>query len=289
LLARRYDFLFTTHIYTNALVSAMRRMGLVRAGRLAMRESMALFDRFGGLKAKVFRRLYRWYGGEDLLIAQTPYMADHVRPWLRPRSAAHLHAFPNPVDVRTIERAIAEGLDPSLRERLAERPAILFCGRFVPFKRPDLALEAFRLLRSEQPRAQLVFMGTGPLEASVRAESARSGLADSVLFLGQRANPYPVMAACRYGLVTSDNEGFPNALLEMMACGMEAIVTTPCADGLEELPCVKVIETHEASDLATALGSALESPDSCAERYRAAAAARSAKSYVDLLLATRSP
>ena len=284
LLFRRYDFVCTTHIYTNALFSMMRRIGLVRIGRLAMRESMSLFDRYQGLKAKRFELLYRCYGGEDLLVAQTGYMAGHVRRWLPARSAERLRVLSNPVDSGAIHRAMADPLEPRLRDRLSGKRSILFCGRFVEFKRPDLALDVFRLLKDEEEGLQLVFMGTGPLEPSVREQAARLGLAGEVLFLGRRANPYPVMAACRYGLLTSANEGFPNVILEMMACGMKGIVLTPCAGDLDTLWGVTVTRTHAAAELAAALQASLRSDEDVSALHRTTLESRSADRFVDQLL-----
>jgi glycosyltransferase involved in cell wall biosynthesis len=284
LLFRRRDLVFTSHIYTNALVSMMRRLSLIRTGRLVMRESMSLFERFSGVKAKLFAFLYRWYGGEDLLIAQTGYMADHVRPGLPRRSADRLRSLPNPVDLNAIRRGAAEPLEPALRSRLHGRQSILFCGRFVDFKRPQLALEVFHLLKVQGAQVQLVFVGAGPLEAATRERAVGLGIADDVLFLGQRPNPYPVMAACQYGLLTSSNEGFPNVVLEMMACGMRGIVVTPCAAELDTLTGVAVTRSHEASEIAAAMGDILHSPEDLGPVYRSAVASRSARDYVDTVL-----
>src|SRR5205823_1175856 len=143
------------------------------------------------------------YGGEDLLIAQTGYMADHVRPWLPPRSAAHLHVLANPVSTKTIESAAAQPLEPALRQRLDGHRNVLFCGRLIDCKQPQIALEAFRIALSDDGSAQLVFIGAGPLEAGLRKQATDAGLADRVHFLGFRSDPFAIMAACQYGLVTS--------------------------------------------------------------------------------------
>jgi glycosyltransferase involved in cell wall biosynthesis len=283
LIFRSYDLVFTTHVYTNALLSLLRRTRLVRTGRLVLRESMSLFDRFSGLKAQRFPWLYGAYGGEDLVIAQTGYMADHVRPWLPPASAKHLHALPNPVNAKAIDSAAAEPLESALHERLAGRRNVLFCGRLVDFKRPGAALAAFRLSMRGDPAAQLVFLGDGPLEKQVRRQTAEAGLTDRVLFLGFRSNPYPVMRACQYGLVTSANEGFPNIVVEMMACGMRKIVMTPCAGDLDQLPGVTVTRTFEEQEIADALRAALDGEDRSVV-YKAFAATRSVAAYLDAVL-----
>lgn len=281
---RRYDLVFTTHVYVNAIVSALRRARLIRISRLIMRESMSLFDRFSGVKTRLFGALYRCYGGEDLLIAQTGYMADHVRPRLPAASARRLEVLPNPVNLSEIERGAAEPLEDELRDRLKGGPNILFCGRLVDFKRPEAALEVFRQVANHDQAARLVFMGAGALEADLRIEAKRHGLAERVLFLGYRADPHAVMAACQYGLLTSANEGFPNGVLEMMASGMRKIVITPCAGDLDSLTGVTVTRTHAVTEIAAELRNAMHSGEDRSALYRSVAATRSIGAYLDRVL-----
>jgi glycosyltransferase involved in cell wall biosynthesis len=245
---------------------------------------MSLFDRFGGLKARRFPLLYRCYGGENLVIAQTAYMADHVRAWLPPRSAAHLKVLPNPVDLPSIQSAAAEPLESWLAERLSGRCNVLYCGRFVQFKRPGVALEAFRIATAGMASAQMVFMGSGVLETEIRAQTEAAGMSDRVLFLGNRPNPYPVMAACQYGLVTSANEGFPNVAVEMMACGMKKVVITPCAGDLDGLTGVAVTRTFDVHDIAGELRAAIEQREDCSSLYRKFAGTRSVEAYLEAAL-----
>lgn len=280
LLFRRYELVYCTHVYVNALASTMRRYRLFRTARLVLRESMSLFDRFSGGKARLFKALYRRYGQEDLVIAQTSYMADHVRPWLPAASRNRLHSLANPVDAAAIGKAMTEDLDPAIKDRLAGRTNIVFCGRFVDFKRPELALETFRLLSARNASLQLVYIGAGPLESEVRERAAAWGLSQDVMFLGQRANPYPIMAACQYGLLTSANEGFPNVVLEMMACGLRKIVVTPCAGDLDVLPGIALTSSHDVAEIAETLSEAIESGADCSPVYRAYASERSAAGYI---------
>jgi glycosyltransferase involved in cell wall biosynthesis len=283
LMFRRYDLVFTTHVYTNGLLSLLRRARLVRIGRLVVRESTSPFDRFSGARASRFRFLYGTYGAEDLLIAQTGYMADHVRPWLPPRSAAHLHVLANPVSTTTIESAAARPLEPALRQCLNGHRNVLFCGRLIDCKQPEIALEAFRIGLSDDRSAQLVFIGAGPLEPGLRKQATEAGLADRVHFLGFRSDPFPIMAACQYGLVTSSKEGFPNVVVEMMACGLRKVIVTPCAGDLDQLPGITVTDGFAEQEIADALKVAVEG-ENCSELYRQFAATRSVSAYLDAVL-----
>lgn len=284
LLFRRFDLVFTTHVYTNALLSSLRRLRLMRIGTLIARESTSVFDRWAGARKRRFVRMYGAYGHEDLLIAQTGYMADHIRPWLPARSVAHLRVVPNPVDVAAIQASASAPLDPALLSRLSATPSILFCGRLIAAKQPLLALEALAHAAAAGCPAQLVFVGSGPLENEIRREAARRGLEHKLLFLGQRTNPYSVMVACQYGVLTSAREGFPNVVLEMMACGMRKIVVTPCAGDLDQLPGVTVTAGFAADEIGEALRRPIADGEDCGETYRAAAAARSVPTYLDCLL-----
>jgi glycosyltransferase involved in cell wall biosynthesis len=283
LMFRRYDLVFTTHVYTNALLSLLRRMRLVRTGRLVLRESTSPFDRFSGARASRFRFLYRAYGEEDLIIAQTGYMAEHVRPWLPARSAARLGVLPNPVNTKMIESAAAQPLEPTLRQCLEGHRNVLFCGRLIDCKQPQIALRAFRIALKDDELAQLVFLGAGPLESGLRQQATEAGLADRILFLGFRSDPFPIMAACQYGLVTSFKEGFPNVVVEMMACEMHKIIVTPCAGDLEKLPAVTVTHAFGGEEIAEALKAAVDG-ENCSEVYRDFAATRSVSAYLDAVL-----
>lgn len=284
LIFRRYDLVFTTQIYTNALVSVLRKLRLIRVAKVIFRESTSLFDRSKGLRRHLFGWLYHAYGAEDLIIAQTRYMAEHVRPWLPKRSAGRLHVLPNPIDFGAIQRDAAGPVEPQVRERLRGRTNILFCGRLIPVKRPEQALEAFRLATKNIPESQLVYVGEGPLEEDLRRRAEQAGLATQVLFLGYLSRPYSVMANCQYGLITSEKEGFPNVALEMMACGFRRIIVTPCAGDLDRLDGVEVTTSFDAIEMGDRLRRAIQSGEDRGEIYRACARSRSIGAYLDNVL-----
>lgn len=55
-------------------------------------------------------------------------------------------------------------------------PSLLFAGRFSPQGGGELAARAARLVSGRFPAAKFVFMGTGPLEAEMRAEAGPGAL-----------------------------------------------------------------------------------------------------------------
>jgi glycosyltransferase involved in cell wall biosynthesis len=75
-----------------------------------------------------------------------------------------------------------------------------------------------------------VLIGTGPEHERLQAVAQQLGLGPSgVAFLGMRDDVPRLLRAADLLLVTSDHEGFPNAILEAMAVELP-VITTPAGD-----------------------------------------------------------
>ena len=72
---------------------------------------------------------------------------------------------------------------------------------------------------------RLRLVGGGPLEAELRAQAERLGVAAQVEFLGHRDDVEAVLAEAHVGVLPSRIEGLSNTLLEFMACGLPAIAS----------------------------------------------------------------
>jgi glycosyltransferase involved in cell wall biosynthesis len=109
------------------------------------------------------------------------------------------------------------------RRRLGfTRPTLLAVGNLVTLKRHPLMVEALALL----PDADLVIVGEGPERRAIEALAAARGVAGRVRLLGrlpQEELP-EIYAAADLLLLVSTHEGWPNVLLESMACGTPVVV-----------------------------------------------------------------
>jgi glycosyltransferase involved in cell wall biosynthesis len=94
-----------------------------------------------------------------------------------------------------------------------------------PEKRLDVLLAAFAEVRSTTPGAVLVVMGDGPQRAALEAHAATLALGRSVRFLGHRTDVPRVLAAADIGVLCSDHEGTPLALMEYMSAGLAIVAT----------------------------------------------------------------
>lgn len=94
-------------------------------------------------------------------------------------------------------------------------------------------LKSFFLIHKTHPEARLILLGAGSFEY-YRKLAEELGIADAVFFAGMRTDPYRYLKRAEIYLLTSLNEGFPNALVEGMALGLAA-VSVDCMTGPAEI------------------------------------------------------
>ncbi len=114
-----------------------------------------------------------------------------------------------------------------------ERQTIIASGRLDPLKAYDVLLDAFARIAQEAPDWQLVFLGDGPAKSALCEQAQRLGIADRSVFVGQVDNPFSYYRAADVFAHPSRYEGFPNALIEAMACGLPPIVSDASPGPLE--------------------------------------------------------
>jgi glycosyltransferase involved in cell wall biosynthesis len=100
---------------------------------------------------------------------------------------------------------------------------LLAAGRLESQKRFERLLDIARLLLPLQPRLRVLIAGEGPLKASLEAEAAARGLDRHVQCIGFLPDFAAVAGDADLFLLTSDDEGTPNALLEAMAAGVACV------------------------------------------------------------------
>ena len=66
-------------------------------------------------------------------------------------------------------------------------------------------------------------IGSGPLKDELEAQAKSLGLQTRVSFIGATSDPFTLLQAADLFVFPSRFEGFPNALVEAMACGLPAI------------------------------------------------------------------
>lgn len=133
-------------------------------------------------------------------------------------------------------RLIENITSPSIIHKLADQSyvdtlddkafKIVSVGRLSFVKGFDLAIQAMRLLKLKgYDDIKWYIIGFGGAENELRSQIAELGLAQSVLLLGKKNNPYPYMKACDLYVQPSRYEGKAVSVTEAQILGRAILIT----------------------------------------------------------------
>ena len=110
---------------------------------------------------------------------------------------------------------------------------MIYVGRLTFQKDPQRLMRLCARLKERKPDLKVAIVGTGELEAEVKALCEELGIRDHVNFLGFQTNPIKMIHDSKAMILTSRWEGTPMCALEAMALGTP-VVSTP-SDGMTDL------------------------------------------------------
>lgn len=179
------------------------------------------------------RIILKTYPNADIIIAQTEEMKQELIDEMH-ISEDKVVVLQNPVDTETINKKIQTGKIPYSDDGKVRYVA---SGRFAYQKGFDLLVEAFAIVKKQQPEAELYIVGRndGGFEDyynEVKQLIEKHGLQDSVKCVGFQNNPYVYMKYADCFVLSSRWEGLPNVMIESLYLG------TPVA----AFKCIPVIE-----------------------------------------------
>ena len=163
------------------------------------------------------------YPMADHLILQTKKIKD----WFKDYNKS-LHIIRNPVLI------MREDLEVEPEIKLPSGKLIVAMGQLIEQKGFDLLLQVFARIHRSHQDWKLIILGTGRLLDELKQISIRLGIDKSVYFLGRVKNPFSIFSRCDLFVLSSRYEGFPNALLEAMACGLP-VISYDCPSGPGEM------------------------------------------------------
>ena len=258
---RRPDVVFSTLGHLNLALALMRPL-LPHRTRYVARETVVVSEIVKEYAHPIWWRLayracYRWF---DRIVCQSRDMLEDLEEnFALPRGEAVV--IHNPVDVERIAELATEPLPVGAAFPTADasgRPYVhlVAAGRLVRQKGFDILIEA--LAHCANDRFHLTLLGEGPLRETLERLARDCGVGERVWFAGHRTNPYAYFARADAFVLSSRFEGFPNVMVEAMACGTR-VVATPAPGGVDEIAastpeCIVAAEIS-AKSLALALDS----------------------------------
>jgi glycosyltransferase involved in cell wall biosynthesis len=133
------------------------------------------------------------------------------------------------------------------------RPTLVAVGNLVALKRHWLMVEALTHL----PKVELVIVGEGPERDGIEKLARERKVADRVRLLGRVPQDRlpEIYSAADLLLLVSTHEGWPNVLLESMACGTPVVVSP--MDGIADIVGASEAGRILADDTLSGLASAI--------------------------------
>ena len=104
---------------------------------------------------------------------------------------------------------------------------MIIVANLIPYKGHEDLINALEIAKDrlgDHWRLLIVGRDDG-IEEHLRGQVGQHGLADNVIFMGERNNVSKILSCGDVGLLVSHEEGFSNAILEGMAAGLPMVVT----------------------------------------------------------------
>ena len=284
----RPDVLLST-LHTTNVIALIARKFFFRDLRLVVRQAV-IFSM--GLAYKSFsdriiqRLLKRLLPAADAVIGVSSGVADDLRRNVP--GASHLvWAVPNPVAIADIaEKAALPVEHPWFGD--PEIPVILSAGRLTTVKDHSTLLRAFAEVLRSRP-ARLVILGAGPERENLLEMAERLKVSQHVDLPGFEINPFAYMSRAKVFVLSSRYEGFPNVLVQAMACGTP-VVSTDCRSGpgeiLEDGKWGRLVPVGDSRRMARAILETLDNPmpaDCLISRASAYSVEASVDRYLEVL------
>jgi glycosyltransferase involved in cell wall biosynthesis len=234
---RKPDVVFSTLSHFNLAIAVLRPLLPDSVVYIARETSVISAVVKGYAHPEWWAWAYRqFYDRFDRVICQSKYMREDLVDHFN-FPIAKTVVINNPVDVERIRRLAAEPVVTGFVSQASDKSGtglinLVAAGRLAEEKGYDLLIEALALCGNT--RLRLTMLGEGPLRGQLMAFACSKGLSSQVRFVGFQKNPYPFLAQADFFVLSSRFEGFPNVVLEALACGTP-VIATPALGGVREI------------------------------------------------------
>ncbi|MCK5581777.1 MAG: glycosyltransferase family 4 protein [Candidatus Omnitrophica bacterium] len=182
-----------------------------------------------------------FYGGNSEKISHiewsAAYCADHVIAvsktlkkeveWIYSVPGEKVDVIYNGISYRNFDGWVDSGDVKKMYDIGPMDPTVLFAGRMVTQKGPDLLVETIPAILKYYPNAKFVFVGDGSMRWQVEDHARHSGVAHATRFLGH-LNGWRLVdlfKACDCVCVPSRNEPFGIVILEAWSAGKPVVAS----------------------------------------------------------------
>jgi len=137
----------------------------------------------------------------------------------------------NPYDFKMINSLSSANCNNNIK---VNKNTIVSVGRFESHKHYELLIEVFKKLSINFPKLNLMVIGDGPEKQKIQNQVKELKIEERVQLPGRLKNPFYFFKNAAIYVSCSESEGFPNALVEAMICGLP-VISTDCLSGPREI------------------------------------------------------
>lgn len=228
------NILFSTLFRANTISALAIRLARVNT-KLILRHPNMLYPEGGkrlSFYSRVSKKLAIWAAKKaDVLVLTSKAMKGELLEH-SDFDGSKVKIIHNPVPIDEIQLKAKE---KSGHEWLDNKnvPVVLAVGRLSYQKNFESLIRAFAGLR-ERRESRLIILGEGEERAKLENLVEEFKIQEYVSMPGFVSNPYSYMSRCDVFVLPSRWEGFPNVLVEAMACGAK-VIATDCPGGAAEI------------------------------------------------------
>lgn len=134
----------------------------------------------------------------------------------------------NPINIELIDSLAKE----EVSDMSFDKFTFISVARLEKHKNHDITIRAYSKIANEDN--QLLILGIGDEMQYLQELIDSLNLNKSVKLLGFRKNPYKYLSKSNCFILSSSREGFPNVLIEALACGLP-VISSDCKSGPREI------------------------------------------------------
>ncbi len=167
----------------------------------------------------------------DLIVSNSKGVEDDLKNIMP--IATKTKVIYNPIDLDMIRQKKDHCHDITF-DFYQEKKYIISVGRLIPLKRNKDLIDAFYDLQKNDSSLELIFLGDGNMRNELEEYCQKLDIQEKIHFLGNVDNPFYYLSKSNLFVLTSETEGFPNVLVEAMACGLP-VIASDCKSGPREI------------------------------------------------------
>lgn len=196
-------------------------------GEYSKYKKISILENF--LKSLLYKYLFRL---SNRIIAQSFKMKeDLIKTYCIPESK--IIVINNSLDFKKIKFLIEEKITEN-EKKYFKNPTIIMVGRLVEQKNHIFLIEVINKLLKRKKEINLIILGDGTHKNMLLSKIKEYNLENNVFILGMKENPYKYIYNANFLWLASLYEGFPNVLLDAIACN-KVIISNDCKSGPREI------------------------------------------------------